>query len=228
MKEAMKLLIQFPTRQRPEKFLGVLRIYTDFYLKDRKNTVIHISCDADDFTMNNPKMIDRIYQFEKDYEILLSFEDNKSKIQAVNRIPDIPFEILLLASDDMIPQVKGYDEIIRKDMAMYFPDLDGVLHYNDGFQGENLNTLSIMGWQYYQRFHYIYHPGYISLFADNEFMEVSRRLGKAIYIDRVIIKHEHPDANHQVEFDGLYQKNDQFTRTDQQTWTRRKEAGYPC
>jgi hypothetical protein len=48
----------------------------------------------------------------------------------------------MLASDDMIPVVSGYDQIIRNDMYENFKNTDGVLWYNDGGQ-TIITTLSI-------------------------------------------------------------------------------------
>jgi hypothetical protein len=100
-------------------------------------------------------------------------------------------DVIMLASDDMIPVISGYDDIICKDMARFFPDTDGVLHYNDGFSGQDkLITLSILGRKYYQRFGYLYNPEYKSVFADDEFTQVARMLNKVAYIDRCIIQHQ--------------------------------------
>ena len=116
------------------------------------------------------------------------------------------FDIVLLASDDMIPQKRGYDNIIRKDMVNTFEDGDGVLWYFDGYNRKT-DTLSIMGKKYYDRFGYMYHPDYITFWADNEFQEVATRLKRIKFFDNVIIKHEHPDNNQQVTNDSTYQKN---------------------
>ena len=75
--------------------------------------------------------------------------------------------IVLLASDDMIPMEKGFDNIIIDKMKNYYPDTDGVLWFNDGYQGDKLNTLCILGKKYYDRFGYIYNPEYISVLSDN-------------------------------------------------------------
>jgi hypothetical protein len=121
---------------------------------------------------------------------------SKSKIDAVNR--DLNnynkhWDVVLLASDDMIPTIKGYDDIIRDNMMFNYPDTDGILFFNDGFQGNKLNTLCILGKKYYERFNYIYHPDYKSCWSDNEFMVVGNILKRQSYIDQVIIRHEHPD-----------------------------------
>jgi hypothetical protein len=100
------------------------------------------------------------------------------------------FDIILLASDDMIPVQEGYDDIICSDMEKHFPDTDGVLWYNDGLVGSRLNTLSIMGKKYFDRFGYMYNPEYESVFCDNEFMEVSLILGKCQYNQKVLIEHQ--------------------------------------
>jgi hypothetical protein len=221
-----KILIQFPTRQRPDKFIHVAKKYID-YLHDKQNYIMHISCDVDDFSMNNSLMIDKVYSLAPNGKIFLSFNENCNKIEAVNAgISDFDFDIILLASDDMIPRERGYDNIIRKYFGLYFPDFDGVVHFDDGHQHDRLNTLSILGKRYYDRFKYIYHSSYVSLWADNEFDEVSRILGKHQYIEQMIIKHEHPGANASVENDDLYLKNNSFELADRRNYQQRKAMNF--
>lgn len=187
----MKILIKFPTRGRKNKFFNVLKKYHKL-LDNINNVKFLITCDLDDSEMNNELTNEIISTFENT-EII--FGNSKSKIDAVNR--DLEnyhdWDIVLLASDDMIPQVKGYDRIIVEKMNENFPDTDGVLWFNDGNQKRNLNTLSILGKKYYDRFKYIYFPEYKSTWCDNEFMDVANILGKQKYFDDVIIRHEHPD-----------------------------------
>jgi len=213
----MKLLIKFPTRNRPEKFLSVLDKYINFL--DDKTTKIIVSCDSDDITMNNDFIKDVIGQYEN---VLLCYGENKTKIQAVNAdISDDDFDVILLASDDMIPVIKGYDLIIKEKMLEKYPDTDGVLWFNDGYQGDNLNTLCILGVKYYNRFGYIYNPEYISVWCDNEFMDVANILGKQTYFNNTIIKHEHPDYGHGVR-DLVHSLNSKYESTDKNTYNKRK------
>lgn len=219
----MKLLIKFPTRQRPEKFLRMLRKYTDL-LADKEEYAIIITADLDDTTMNTPEMREEIAAFP---QTRIIFGNSKSKIEAVNA--DIPtdeaWDILLLASDDMDPVVPGFDMVIRQKMTEHYPDTDGVLFFNDGAQGENLNTLSIMGRRYYDRFGYIYHPDYISFFCDNEFTEVANTLNKMTYFPEVIIKHRH-FYNEKEKPDALYRQNGRFNSVDRKTFQKRKAKGF--
>jgi hypothetical protein len=213
----MKLLIKFPTRNRPDKFLNVLFTYIKFL--DDKETEIIISADNDDITMNNPIIRNVI---ERIPNVQIYFNDNKTKIEAVNAdLKNIDFDIVLLASDDMIPLVKGYDTIIKEKMKLHFPDTDGVLWFNDGYQGDKLNTLCILGKKYYNRFNYIYYPEYKSCWCDNEFMEVANKLKKQIYFNDIIIKHEHPDYGH-GERDIIHQLNYENVGYDNKLYIDRK------
>jgi hypothetical protein len=64
----------------------------------------------------------------------------------------------------------------------------------------------LLGKKYYNRFGYIYHPDYKSCWSDNEFMTVGNILKKQVYIDQVIIRHEHPDWGF-GEKDFIHQNN---------------------
>jgi hypothetical protein len=218
----MKILIKFPTRSRPEKFFEVLDKYVDL-LEEPENVHFLISCDLDDPSMFNPEVIERLNGYRN---LVLRFGMNKNKIEAINAdMEGRDFEIILLASDDMIPQQFGYDTILRQNFNKFFPDTDGVLWFNDGYQGKNLNTLCILGKKYYDRFGYIYHPSYVSLWCDTEFTEVSKMLNKVKYIDHVIIKHEHPVWLGQ-EWDELQKKNDSFNNRDMEKFTERKKINF--
>lgn len=221
--EELKLLIKFPTRGRFERFFETL----DQYYKKLSNKVPYhfvISCDIDDPAMNCEKAIDKLKSYPN---LSYYFADNKTKIEACNRNinPQLDFDILLLASDDMVPIVDGYDEIIVSAMLKYFPDMDGVLHFNDGKQGNTLNTISILGKKYYRRFGYIYYPEYCSFYCDNEFMIVSRMLKKEVYIDSIIIEHRHFSYG-KGNIDDLYIKNDQYWKRDYDLFINRSTKNF--
>jgi hypothetical protein len=221
----VRFLCKFPSRSRPGRFMEVFGLYRSM-LSGKHDMKFILSFDEDDISMNNP----RIHKWlaAQGEDVSAYYGKSKSKIQAINadmdKAPD--YDILILASDDMVPVQKGYDDIIATDMQTHFPDLDGVLHYNDGVRGDQLNTLCIMGKPYYDRFGYIYHPDYTSVFCDNEFTEVSRMLGKAVYIDNLIVQHKWMDQGK----DALYERNENpvFYGKDYQIYAARKENGFPC
>lgn len=192
-----------------------------------------MTLDFDDTNCNTQEFADKLSViFEGRRYFSISAESN-TKIEAINRdvrrLEETPimkthWDVLLVASDDMFPMKQGYDEIIVKKMQEHFPDGDGVLWFNDGFR-KDLNTLPILGKKYYDRFGYVYHPDYISVYADNEFMEVANILGKQKYFDEVIIKHFHP-ANVGGGMDALYQRNEAYYKQDLETYQRRKSAKF--
>ena len=219
----MNILCKFPSRSRPEKFKEVFLLYRDM-ASGKHNITFVLSFDEDDATMNNDEM--KKWLSEQGSGIHYFYGNSTTKISAVNADMDRgwDFDILLLASDDMIPVKRGYDDTIVKDLIAFAPDLDGVVHYNDGLRGDKLNTLCIMGKPYYDRFGYIYHPSYISVFADNEFTEVSQANGKAHYVDKVIIQHRWMEQGKDV----LYQRNESplLYQKDHMVYSLRKSRGF--
>lgn len=219
----MKILIKFPTRGRKNKFFNVLKKYQTF-LNDINNVTFLISIDEDDADMNNSDSLEILSTF-KNCKVIVG--ESNSKIHAVNRDidKDGDWDIILLASDDMIPQVKGYDQIIINKMLENYPDTDGVLWFNDGYQGNKLNTLCILGKKYYERFNYIYFPEYKSTWCDNEFMSVANLLEKQTYFDEIIIKHEHPDWGFGGQ-DDIHKKNHIDLSYDMNLYNKRKQINF--
>jgi hypothetical protein len=217
----MKLVIKFPTRNRPLKFIKTLDKYIRFM--DDKTNVVIVTCDLNDTSMNNNDIREFILQYDN---VKVFYGDNKTKIEAVNAdLTNVEFDIVLLASDDMIPVVKGFDTIIKSKMQEFYPDTDGILWFNDGFSGCKLNTLSIIGKKYYDRFGYIYYPEYKSVYCDNEFMEVGNLLKKQIYFSDVIIKHEHPDWGYGIN-DAIHQANQLNSQHDSNLYNKRKLVNF--
>lgn len=220
-----KILFKFPVRNRKEKLFSALDKYYENMI-DKENFQFAVSIDEDDIELNTKEVISRIQSYKN---AKCFIDKGEGKIHACNRdidkISPETYDIIILVSDDMIPIKKGFDMIIRKDMEKNFPDLDGVLWYNDGHQRQNLNTLCILGKKYYERFGYIYHPSYKSLYCDNEFMEVSKMLNKVKYYDLVIIEHQHWAWGFR-EMDSLYKENETFIKPDRETFLKRKEKNF--
>jgi len=221
----MKFLIKFPTRGRPEKFFEVLDKYIEKFSNENEYHIL-VSCDYDDIKMNNQEAIEKLSSYEN---LSYYFSKRDSKIGAVNRdVEKAPeYDILLLASDDMIPEKEEYDKRIAEEMTKNYPDLDGVVWFFDGYK-EDLNTLCILGKPYYDRFGYIYHPDYDSWYPDNEFMDVANLLKKQTFVDEVIIKHEHPANTREAAFDQLYVENDSlhYKTKDYETYLARKSRNF--
>lgn len=225
MNKPLLLLVKFPTRERKGVFFPTLDKYLNL-MDNKEDYTVMISCDVTDKTMCNEETLGEI-RSRKNCNV--AYGNNKSKIEAVNA--DLHYvtdwDILLLASDDMIPQVQGYDNIIRGLFEEHFPDLDGALHLNDGKTGDKLNTIVCIGKKYFDRFGYLYHPSYKSLWSDNESTEVGYALCKMKYIEQVLIKNESPDWGGVQKADNLYKKNNSLYHIDKANYDRRKSLGFP-
>lgn len=218
----MRILVKMPTRSRWDKFFKLLAQYQNT-ATDLDSIDFVITADIDDQTIPN-NLAERISEF-KNVTVITGI--STGKINACNRdmLLIYGWDILVLASDDMIPQVKGWDAIIKQDMSLNYPDTDGVLWYNDGYTKNNLNTFCILGKKYFDRFGYIYHPDYISLWSDNEFTEVSKQLNKVVYANQILFKHEHP-ANGSGSNDNLYRINEKYYNVDKETYIKRKQFNF--
>lgn len=221
-----KLLFKFTTRSRPQKFFKCLDNIID-NLSDKDNYQILVSLDLDDNSMKNNNDIISKLTLDKYKKVTTYCGYSKNKIDAINRdIGKIPnWDILINFSDDMEFQEKGFDDIIRKVMSDYFPNTDGCLHFNDGFTSDKLITMSILGRKYYDKFGYIYHPDYISLFCDNEQTDVAKILKRYVYVNKVIFKHLHPN-NIGTGIDEQYRHTESFYEVDKITYERHKSKGF--
>jgi hypothetical protein len=211
----MRILLKCPTRGRRERFLSTIKKWVE--LADKSQLGILVTADTDDISMRGFTEADLPEVSWKK----VCFGENKTKIQACNadiEKVDWHWDIIILVSDDMIPQVNGYDSRIRGAMKT----LNHVVWIFDGFQNGNLNTLNIFGRDRYLAWGYLYHPSYKSLFCDNEVTDWCRsNSSNCTIINEVLIKHDHPLANN-TTFDATYQRNQVHYSTDKANYDRRR------
>jgi hypothetical protein len=221
-----KILFKYASRSRNEKFFdGLDNILNN--LNDLNNFCILCSLDADDETMNNQQSIKRITEYVKKYptNIVVKFGKSKNKIDAINRDVNefkerFDFDILVNFSDDMQFIVQSFDKTIREKFYIAYPNLDGNIYFNDGFVGDAISTMSIIGRKYYDKFNYIYHPSYHSLWCDNEYTMVAKKEKKIVYFDEKIYIHNHP-ANVGGFIDTQLMKTESFNEIDRENFNKR-------
>lgn len=213
----MNVLVKLPTRNRSARAREVL-VAAHAY-ESGENTVRYlIAADPDDYdTQALPHRLD--------FPVEVLVKDHHSKIEACNSFLDDSkreWDVLVLLSDDMTPVRQNWDSILVSDLVHAFPDLDGALWYNDGFTEQKLCTLPIMGRRYYERFRYVYEPGYQSLWCDNEYTEVAQMLSRIRYSDQILFRHDHPGNCATATKDALYERNDKFWDVDKEHYSVRK------
>ena len=224
----MRVLLKCPTRSRPQKIISTLSAY--MRLANHPEQIgVAISCDDDDTSMSRNLVHEELHRIlSKTAWHRIFMSPNKSKIEACNaNMNDISWDwdIVVLVSDDMIPQVQGWDDVVRIHMTS---DTNRILWFNDGHQGEKLNTLCVFGRAMYNHFGYLYHPDYKSLFCDTELTDLCRGelKDRCLYIPYCIIRHEHPGTGYAQNMDALYDRNQKFWTQDMYTYIRRKKYDY--
>ena len=217
------ILFKYASRSRPELFFqGLDTIRRN--VADQQNFKVLCSFDDDDQSMNNPEVIKCLDSVEN---LTYFFGLSRNKVAAINRDMEKSgdWDILINMSDDMAFEQYGFDTIIRARMLEHFPDLDGVLHFNDGYAGNSLMSMTIEGRKYYERFGYIYHPEYVSVYCDDEALSVARLLKKVAYYPNVLFRHNHPGWG-RAPMDEQYERTESFYPVDLRTYSAHRARNF--
>jgi hypothetical protein len=217
-----KILYKLTSRSRPERCRQTISSIVGNSSIDKEYLIL-LSCDEDDDSMK-----DFSYDLYTDGRLVIKKGYSKNKIDAINRDVnefDWDWDILVNISDDMIVE-KGFDSVVR---GAFENTLDLFLHLPDGYANERLATMSIVGRDYYERFGYIYHPSYESVYCDNEAMDVAKELGKYLYINSHVFKHIHPANVGSHLMDAQYMKTEahEVHARDCQNYQNRKNNKFP-
>lgn len=218
----IKILYKLTSRSRPERCMNAIASIVGNSSTDKEYMIL-LSCDIDDESMKNFD-----YPFYTDGRLVIKKGLSKNKIDAINRdVSDIDWDwdVLVNVSDDMIIE-KGFDSVVRN---AFENSLDLFLHLPDGYANERLASMSIMGRDYYNRFGYIYHPSYESVYCDNEAMDVAKSLNKYVYVNEHVFKHIHPANVGSHLMDEQYKKTEsaEVHARDCENYQRRKELKFP-
>lgn len=223
----LKILFKYPCRGRETSFFESLdSIYNN--LSDKENFHISLTLDTDDEVLNRPEVIERLVAYKN---TTIEWGLSTSKIHAINRsMPDYDFDVIVCWSNDMIINLLGFDDIMRgyiseliekhgEDFLVHFPERDSM---------STLNVLYVATRKYYARFGYIYHPSYLSLWADNETYDVSKILGKYYYIDVLgLYEHRNPAySQYGIERDELFNKQQALWGVDEANYIERRSKNF--
>jgi len=231
----MKILVKFPTRERPTKCIARLdEIYS--LASDPKSVTTLVSYDHNDPSMNQEWVKNSLAK----YNVIAVRGSSSSKIHAVNRDMEMSgnWDIGVLLSDDMVCQMKGWDDRLREDMTKHFPDTMGALWYWDGDQNTRLTfdhrgirskglcTMNIFGRKYYDWRGNWYDPRFKSLWCDNMETDIMMNehgnyyegKGKYHYSEDVMFRHVHYSNTQSEQPDRLMKHTQTFYSVDQVTY----------
>lgn len=214
-----RLLVRMPTRARANKAVEVLQKYRDMAGCAITTEVV---IDEDDADTLRPEILQRFAALG----CVVTVGRHASKIAACNGGRVNEWDVIVIASDDMVPIEQGWAVRVLDLMDLHWPHRDGALHFNDGFQRANLCTLPVMGKRLWKQFGYVYHPDYKSLYCDREFTDLLKAMGRLTYVDEKLIEHRH-HAWGRADVDALYERNDALDSVDKATYERRRAMRYP-
>lgn len=205
-----RILYNIATRSRARQ----ARELIDYIYSNDKHAIILVKIDNDEPDLEG---YERHVLYHMGIDIDIAFSN--SKVHAINRSIHEYWDILVNISDDQRFITPDFAHIIRDNM-----EHDCFLHFPDEM-AQGLSTMSIMDKAYYDRFGYIYHPSYKSLWCDNEATEVAKLLRRHKYVDQVIFRHYHP-AWGLAPMDKLYQRNNQYWNQDKRNYNQRKARNF--
>jgi len=222
MDKSATIAFVFASRERPNKFFDCLDNIRA--MAKSKNYFVWAKLDNDDPLKQEYKSKLAAYP-----EVFVQWGLSKNKVHAINRdlehLPDC--DILIMMSDDMQFLVRGFDEEIREAFKNHFPNFDGTVHYPDSHALSKTITLSIIGVSLYKQLGYLYWHEYVSVFADNDFTELTRKIGKYVFVNKKILEHYHPIWK-TAEWDAQYRRTEdkEIYKSDREIFLRRKANNF--
>lgn len=190
-----KISIIHPSRSRPLMAWETVRKWMN-NAHDIDNIEYLLSIDESDPKLNN-------YSFQVyTHEIQILIGMNNSAIEAINNaVTESKGNIFIVVSDDFDCPMH-WDKLLLNALE---GKEDFVVKTEDGGQPWII-TLPILDRIYYNRFGYVYHPGYVHLFADTEMSHVASMLGKTIDLP-IAFKHLHYTTG-AMKKDAINERND--------------------
>lgn len=199
----MKISVIHPSRSRPEKSFSTIRNWMLNRSKCGVEVEFVISLDSDDPLLSE---YERLYDFKnKNYsDFRFYVHDNKSSVEAINSAARACLgDVLMVVSDDTEP-AKCWDCALENELK---DKTDWILKTQDGIQSYII-TMPIMDRAYYNRFGYIYHPGFDHLFCDTYLTCLADINGRSI-TSNLLFPHRHYSHSGGKEGpDELHKRND--------------------
>lgn len=134
-------------------------------------------------------------------------------------------KVIIAVADDFIPP-PNWDEELLKLQAGWI-DGEHVVHVDDGFV-RHIFTLAILTRKRYERFGYLWYPGYESMFVDTEFGDVALRDGVVIEAMHLLFEHmHHANGKRPKDANDANHENDVRWKRGEMLYNFRKQRGFP-
>ncbi|OFW04152.1 MAG: hypothetical protein A3I61_09190 [Acidobacteria bacterium RIFCSPLOWO2_02_FULL_68_18] len=132
-------------------------------------------------------------------------------------------DILITISDDFFPPA-GWDGQIRDAIPDFTQEV--VLDVDNSDGSRRLLPFSILTRRYYDRYGYIFYPGYHGLMGDYEFTEQARRDRVVRPVRHIVFEHRHPSRG-TAPMDDIYARQRSHYEEGRRLYKERKAKGFP-
>lgn len=135
-------------------------------------------------------------------------------------------KVIIAVADDFVPP-QDWDEKLLALPPAGWVDGEYVVHVNDGFIG-HIFTLAILTRKRYDRFGYLWYPGYESMFVDTEFGDVAQRDGVVIDAMHLLFEHlHHANKKRLKDANDAAHENPVRWKRGEMLYNFRKARGFP-
>jgi hypothetical protein len=191
------------TRGRPEKAVAAMKMWEARAAAPSAIEYIFAVDEEDEHTQRN-----LIFGPTKFYHVFVCFNEGRGSAPAWNTAAKRSVgHILIQASDDF----QCPDAWDVKLMRRLYTNAPTVIAVSDGYRNDSLLTMAICNRARYDQQGEFLHPGYASVFSDDDFSYKAyrdERDGKCAVINArdLVFKHEHHYHNKTVPFDATYER----------------------
>jgi glycosyltransferase involved in cell wall biosynthesis len=149
---------------------------------------------------SNDAEIENYHQCFIGADAVLMETNSKNMVQATNEAAKVcSGDLLILVSDDMFSPEMWDSRILNKYEIIDGP---GILQVYDGITSQKL-TIPIMNRLAYIKLGYMYHPEYISMYADDDLRKTALKHGMLYNATDIFIEHRH-FMNGKANYDKTY------------------------
>ncbi|MBS1586679.1 MAG: glycosyltransferase family 2 protein [Bacteroidetes bacterium] len=211
----MEISVIHPSRSRPAMAAEPALKWLD-NCRDANNVEYILSLDDSDETAGEYREI--FLPFAEKVKIIQ--QNSTSIVEATNAAALHSSGRILLVSSDDFDCPKHWDELL---LTALKDKEDFLVKTNDGLQ-PFIITLPIMDRAYYNRFGYIFYPGYKHMYCDTEMSCVGHMLERTITLD-ILFPHRHYTTG-AMKRDALNIENDKTMAGGKILFTERKKTNF--
>lgn len=134
--------------------------------------------------------------------------------------------VLIAVSDDFVAPPRWDQQLLEVGLGRWI-DQEAVIQVDDG-QAARLVTLPIVTRRRYDRYGYLFHPSYQSMYADDELTAVAVRDGILFGAPEVLFQHRHWNSGGRTKdhVDAAHSSAERMLQ-GRRTFEARRAAGFP-